>query len=87
MEKALNDERIMEDPLEFNEEFDMDDEKEIKKEAEKLAEISFRRADVMGITAEKFAEKKSNETLIFYNNNICVASLMLCGIRLLHELM
>ena len=42
-------------------------EKEIKKEAQKLAEISFRRADVMGITAEKFAEKKSNETLIFYS--------------------
>ena len=42
-------------------------EKKIKREAKKLAEISLRRAEVLGVTAEKFAEKKSNETLIFYS--------------------
>ena len=42
-------------------------EKKIKQEAQKLAEISLRRTDVIGVTAEKFAEKKSNETLIFYS--------------------
>ena len=42
-------------------------EKKIKEEAQKLAKISFRTADALGITAEKFAEKKSNENLIFYS--------------------
>jgi hypothetical protein len=42
-------------------------EKEIKTEEDKLAKINTQRIEVVGITAEKFAEKKSNETLIFYS--------------------
>ena len=42
-------------------------EKEIKAKEDKLAEVTSRRIEIVGITAEKFAEKKSNETLIFYS--------------------
>lgn len=42
-------------------------EKEIEEEAKKLTKISLERTQVVGITAEKLAEKKSNETLIFYS--------------------
>jgi hypothetical protein len=41
--------------------------KEIKEEAKKLTKISLERVQVVGVTAEKLAEKRSNETLIFYS--------------------
>jgi len=42
-------------------------EKEIKAKEDELAKVTNRRIETVGVTAEKFAEKKSNETLIFYS--------------------